>query len=199
MAAAHDVMMYQVTVPRGLKPGDAFTLGLPSGAVRTLIVPSGVHGGMTYEIAIQPSALEKVAESAGAVGKSIGARLGLAAAAVKHKAREEQWERKAQAATRSVMGAGANFVSGFKQGLAAEPRPAPARQTGDGEEPRPYPAAPPALGDAGGNLSDRMVVCIVPEGLAPGAQMIVATPEGPMQTTVPPGARPGSEIHVRYR
>lgn len=190
--------VYEVRVPDGLKPGDQFTLGLPDGAVRTLTVPAGVRGGMTFHVSVEPTVLEKVADAAKR-----------AAAALQQKAKEEQWEAKAKAAASTIATAGANFIAGFKQGLAADPAPASAPAAHGQErlaapprrslpaardQPPPYAAPPGGSHDA----TSRVVVCIVPDGLEPGSQMLVPTPVGMMQTTVPPGLRPGSELHVRY-
>ncbi|KAG8462886.1 hypothetical protein KFE25_001659 [Diacronema lutheri] len=165
--------LFEVTVPLGVKAGDLMTVGLPSGKVHTITVPPGLSAGMRFPIAApkQRSALDKAAESARR-----------AVAAVEKKAKDEQWAAKAKGATLSVVSAGSNFVAGFKKGLAGETPPPP---------PPPYAAR--AEPEAGG-----MVVAIIPEGLSPGSVMLVATPAGQMQVTVPSGARPGNELHVLY-
>ncbi|KAJ1634978.1 hypothetical protein T492DRAFT_969375 [Pavlovales sp. CCMP2436] len=160
--------LFEVTVPPGVRAGDAMTVGLPGGKVHKIVVPPGLGPGLHFQIAVphvEPTALEKVAQAAK-----------VAATAVQKKAKDEAWEAKAKAATKSVLGAGSNFISGFKQGLKGDAQPSQAQ---------PPPAAP----------DPQYVIAVVPAGLYPGSQMLVATPSGTLQVVVPPGAQPGSEVH----
>jgi hypothetical protein len=177
MAAVDEI--FEVTIPSGVFPGDQMTVGLPDGQIHTLVVPRGVHPGAKVQIAVPPkppSTLGKLTESAKR-----------AASAVQQKARDEQWDAKAKAATKAVVSTGAGFISGFKQGLQGTPRASEPRL------PLPPPLPPPYAVPA-----ERFVVAIVPEGFSPGMQMIVSTPEGYRQVTVPQGFGAGSELHVRY-
>jgi len=195
------------------------TVGLPSGVVRTMTVPPGLRPGDKIQLAVPQAetqtALDKIAASA----KS-------AVAKVQQKAREEEWDRKAKTAAASAVSAGSQFVAGFKKALSdgsssarhshdepppyspgplPPPPPPPPVETTEGTA-RPTQGVPRA---ANGDIpaqphsvpvhdGERHVVAIVPDGLEPGNQMLVATPLGFKQIVVPPGCYPGSQLEVLY-
>jgi len=186
---------YDVRIPQGVRPGDRMTFGLPDGRVETMVVPAGAHPGTNVQVGV-------MRKEAGVLDKlATGAKSTLAQ--VQKKAKDEQWERKArhlaQTAVSTSVSVGSKFVAGFKQGLAgdstgASQGPAGARREGlpPGATGSALPPPPPPP------YVPRSVVAIVPAGLGPGAEMLVATPEGTRQVRVPPGHGPGSQLEVPY-